>query len=567
MDIRRLTLYAALGLIVYSLWSSWHHDYPLQVKTPINQSDVQLDNTLSAPLPGNDLPAMAAHSDNNTLPMAQSHENLRSLVAPLPVTTDVLALQIDLNQGDIISAKLLDYPVDVNTPNKPTALLYTNPEHRYVATSSLVVNNNGAKNLDLHFSAKELSYTLAKGQNSLQVVLQGKTEAGLNVEKVFTLTRGSYIVQVAYRLANEGFERWSGYLNTQLLQSSPKEDSSSIFHVGSYTGASYSNPGKTRYKKVSFKEMNKGNLNVDVQGGWIAMQQHYFLSAWVPDNKFSSTIYTRAHDNTFTIGSISKPLVVNPGKTAEATVKLYVGPEDTAVLKTIAPGLDLTVDYGWLWFVSSALFGLMKKIHSFVGNWGWSIVLVTVLIKLVFYRLSATSYKSMAGMRKLQPKLVALRERYGDDKAKISQATMELYRQEKVNPLGGCLPIIIQIPVFIALYWVLIESVELRQAPFIFWIKDLAAADPLHILPIIMGGTMLIQQRLNPAPPDPIQARVMMFLPLMFTALFWSFPAGLVLYWIVNNSLSILQQWYITRKYGDSSIPPKNHHKMIAANQ
>ncbi len=220
------------------------------------------------------------------------------------------------------------------------------------------------------------------------------------------------------------------------------------------------------------------------------------------------------------------------------------------------------MDYGWLWFLSSLLFSLMKAIYSLVGNWGWSIVLVTVLIKLAFYRLSATSYKSMAGMRKLQPKLQALRERYGDDKAKISQATMELYRQEKVNPLGGCLPILIQIPVFIALYWVLLESVELRQAPFILWINDLAAADPYHILPIIMGGTMLIQQKLNPAPPDPMQAKVMMFLPVLFTALFWSFPAGLVLYWIVNNSLSILQQWYITRCYGDEK--PKNRKLAVA---
>ena len=224
--------------------------------------------------------------------------------------------------------------------------------------------------------------------------------------------------------------------------------------------------------------------------------------------------------------------------------------------------LELTVDYGWLWFLSSILFSVMKAIYTVVGNWGWSIVLVTVLIKLAFYRLSATSYKSMAGMRQLQPKLQALRDRFGDDKAKISQATMELYRREKINPLGGCLPILIQIPVFIALYWVLLESVELRQAPFIFWIHDLSSADPYHILPIIMGATMLVQQRLNPAPPDPMQAKIMMFLPVLFTGLFWSFPAGLVLYWIVNNTLSILQQWYITRKYGDT---PSNSPKLVSA--
>jgi YidC/Oxa1 family membrane protein insertase len=324
-----------------------------------------------------------------------------------------------------------------------------------------------------------------------------------------------------------------------------------MFHVGSYTGASFSNPGKTRFQKVSFTDMGKANLNLDVKGGWIAMQEHYFLSAWVPNTESENKFYTLASNGDYTIGAVSQPITIKPQELKDIGSKLYIGPEITSVLKDIAPSLDLTVDYGMLWFVSSLLFSIMKSIHGVIGNWGWSIVLVTVLIKLAFYRLSATSYKSMAGMRKLQPKLQALRERYGDDKAKISQATMELYRQEKVNPLGGCLPIVIQIPVFIALYWVLLESVELRQAPFMFWIKDLASADPYHVLPLIMGATMLIQQKLNPAPPDPMQAKVMMFLPILFTGLFWGFPAGLVLYWIVNNTLSIMQQWYITYKYAD----------------
>jgi len=352
-------------------------------------------------------------------------------------------------------------------------------------------------------------------------------------------------------------------MNTQLLRSSPKEDKSSIFHVGSFTGASYSVPGQTRFQKLAFDKMSKNNLDVKSEGGWVAMQQHYFLSAWVPTSDSKNRFYTRALDDDFTIGVVTKPIAVAQNGSEIVTSRLYIGPEDGDKLKAIAPGLDLTIDYGWLWFLSSFLFWVMKGIHSVVGNWGWTIVLVTVLIKLAFYRLSATSYKSMAAMRKLQPKLQALKERYGDDKAKISQGTMELYRQEKVNPLGGCLPILIQIPVFIALYWVLLESVQLRQAPFIFWIQDLAMSDPYHILPIIMGATMLIQQKLNPAPPDPMQAKIMMFLPLLFTALFWNFPAGLVLYWIVNNTLSILQQWYITRKYSDD----KSKKKLAAANQ
>ena len=300
--------------------------------------------------------------------------------------------------------------------------------------------------------------------------------------------------------------------------------------------------------------MEQENLDAEAKGGWVAMQQHYFLTAWVMQPEQQYRFYTRSVNNDYTIGAMSSKIELQAKQQQFLDSSLYIGPEITDILQPIAPGLDLTVDYGWLWFLSSFLFTLMKHIYNIVGNWGWAIVLVTVLIKLIFYRLSATSYKSMASMRKLQPKLLALRERYGNDKAKISQMTMELYRQEKVNPLGGCLPIIIQIPVFIALYWVLLESVQLRQAPFLFWINDLASADAYHVLPIIMGITMLIQQRLNPAPPDPTQAKMMMFLPILFTGLFWNFPAGLVLYWIVNNSLSILQQWYITRKYGDKSV-------------
>ncbi|MDI1351973.1 MAG: membrane protein insertase YidC, partial [bacterium] len=435
---------------------------------------------------------------------------------------------------------------------KPFPLLQTQPNERYVANSSLfIAAGQTVQSVDFTFTTEQQQYQLNPNEQQLIVTLNGTNPEGLTVKKEFIFAKGSYLINVHYQVANHGENEWKGYLNTQLLRSSPKEDKSSMFHVGSYTGASFSNPGKSRFQKVSFSDMNKTNLDLDVKGGWIAMQQHYFLSAWIPSENSENKFYTRSSNGDYTIGSVSQPLVIKPTEQKEIGAKLYIGPEITSVLKSIAPSLDLTVDYGILWFVSSLLFSLMKAIYNVIGNWGWSIVLVTVLIKLAFYRLSATSYKSMAGMRKLQPKLQALRERHGDDKAKISQATMELYRQEKVNPLGGCLPIVIQIPVFIALYWVLLESVELRQAPFIFWIKDLASADPYHVLPIIMGATMLIQQKLNPAPPDPMQAKVMMFLPILFTGLFWNFPAGLVLYWIVNNTLSILQQWYITRKYSD----------------
>lgn len=542
MDTRRVVLYAMLALVVYSLWTAWQVDYPTVVPQHRNVQELSV-------------PAMSKSDDRLMPAVVETKPTIQSTNTPsrsVRVTTDVLNLSIDLKHGDIVIAQLLHYPENSVDKNKPFMLLQNNVGERYVADSSLfVVDENKVQPVDISFSSDQEHYQLSSDQKELIVSLNGKNAQGLAVVKEFVFTKGSYLITVRYRLANEGDTTWKGYMNTQLLRSSPTEDSSSMFHVGSYTGASYSKPGQSRYKKIGFKDMTKSNLDLDVDGGWIAMQQHYFLTAWVPMADSKSRFYTRAADGDYTIGAVSQPITLEPNQHDEISSRLYLGPEITSTLKNISPGLDLTVDYGWLWFISGLLFSLMKAIYSVVGNWGWSIVLVTVLIKLAFYRLSATSYKSMAGMRKLQPKLLALRERYGDDKAKISQATMEMYRQEKVNPLGGCLPIIVQIPVFIALYWVLLESVELRQAPFMLWITDLASPDPWHVLPIIMGITMLIQQRLNPAPPDPMQAKIMMFLPILFTGLFWNFPSGLVLYWIVNNTLSIMQQWYITRKYGD----------------
>lgn len=549
MDIRRVILYAALALVVYSLWTNWQIEHP---PVPQRQEATVVKSTDGRLLPN--IPSNTSVSNADAPPAAAETPStaIADQAKTIHVQTDVLDLSINLQHGDIISAKLLDYPESVEEKDTPFTLLQNTAGERYVANSNLfVVKGQTVENADGNYTSEQQEYQLPAGQSQFVVTLTGKNAEGLLVKKEFVFNKGSYLIDVRYVVANEGTAAWKGYMNTQLLRSSPKEDKSSMFHVGSFTGASYSKPGAHRYQKVNFKDMTKTNLDVDAQGGWIAMQQHYFLTAWVPVADSKNNFYTRSMDGDYTIGAVSQPITLEPSQKAEVSSRLYLGPEITSVLKAIAPGLDLTVDYGWLWFLSSLLFSLMKTIYSVVGNWGWSIVLVTVLIKLAFYRLSATSYKSMAGMRKLQPKLLALRERYGDDKAKISQGTMELYKQEKVNPLGGCLPIVIQIPVFIALYWVLLESVELRQAPFIFWIKDLAMPDPFHILPVIMGATMLIQQKLNPAPPDPMQAKVMMFLPILFTGLFWNFPAGLVLYWIVNNSLSILQQWYITRKYSD----------------
>lgn len=549
MDIRRIVLFGALGLVLFSLWTNWQKDFPQVTSATVNANTELTEHISSHSL----LPNM--QSDNENLVKPSNTLDIKSdstITNPklIQVQTDVLNIEIDLNQGDVVKAQLKNYPESVDNKSTPISLLQNNPNEKYVANSGLfVVENKEIKTLDFNFETEQSQYKLAPEQRDLIVILKGHDSTGLVVTKQFKFTRGSYLIGVDYDLINNSDIAWKGYMNTQLLRTSPEEDKSSMFHVGSFTGASYSFPGKHKYQKISFKDMSKTNLDENVPGGWIAMQQHYFLSAWVPDVKSTNRFYTRMSGKDYTIGSVSSVIELYPSEHHVIGAQLYVGPEIGSVLRNISPGLDLTVDYGWLWFLSSMLFSLMNTIYSVVANWGWSIVLVTVLIKLAFYKLSATSYKSMANMRRLQPKLQTLRERFGDDKAKLSQATMEFYREEKVNPLGGCLPILVQIPVFIALYWVLIESVELRQAPFIFWIKDLAAADPYHVLPIIMGFTMLIQQRLNPAPPDPMQAKIMMFLPVFFTALFWGFPAGLVLYWIVNNTLSILQQWYITRKY------------------
>ncbi|MGV3740165.1 MAG: membrane protein insertase YidC [Gammaproteobacteria bacterium] len=563
MEIQRVLLYGALALVSYFLWTDWQMEHPQQFASSTAQIVTAAPNATDDRL----LPTVHASDD------AQADSAIMTNVAPkeelnqrVYVKTDVLNIAIDLKHGDVVTAQLLKYPESAQAHSKPFTLLQDNPTSRYIAESNLVkMQDHRVVKVAIPFTTTDVNYELSPDQNKLVVSLRGQTEDGLQVTKEFIFKRGSYLIDVVYHLSKHGKNPWSGYLNTQFLRTSPPEDKTSMFHMGSFTGASYSVPGQSRYRKLSFKDMGKHDLEVESTGGWIAMQQHYFLTAWVPAANSTQRFYSRAIGEDYTIGQVSGQLTVVPHQPLVITNQLYLGPEVTDTLKKIAPGLDLTVDYGWLWFISQVLFSVMKHIHKFVGNWGWSIILVTMLIKLVFYRLQAASFKSMARMRRLQPKIAALRERCGEDKAKLSQATMELYRQEKVNPLGGCLPILVQIPVFIALYWVLIESVELRHAPFILWISDLSAADPYHVLPVIMGLTMLIQQKLNPAPPDPMQARIMMFLPVVFTVLFLNFPAGLVLYWIVNNTLSILQQWYITHKFGGEQDSTSSKHKKLKA--
>ena len=538
MDTRRLLLYSLLGLVGYFIVNAWRVDYPVTHSVEANP---------------------AKQVGLSPFPKSSAFEHpIKQLNPMIDIQSDVLRLQVDLSQGDIIGANLLAYPVSLDQKDTPYPMLTNRTPGFYVATNQLYAHNQLEPSLvSVNFHAKQSHYELAPGQSELIVTLDGEDGNGLKVQKQFVVSRGSYLIEVRTLLNNTSDKLWQGYLNTQLLRDSPTEDKSSLFHVGSYTGASYSNPGVHRYQKVTFKEMLKANLDQTINGGWVAMQQRYFLTAWILNPSEKNRVYTRASNGQYVIGAVSPALSIKPEEKKTISMNLYLGPEIADTLKSISPGLDLTIDYGWLWFISSLLFSVMTAIHSVLGNWGWSIVFVTALVKLVFYRLSATSYRSMAAMRNLQPKMQALRERYAEDKTKLSQATMELYRQEKINPLAGCLPLIIQVPVMIALYWVMIESVQLRQAPFILWINDLALPDPWHVLPLLMGITMLIQQRLNPAPPDPMQARVMLFLPVLFTGLFWNFPAGLVLYWTVNNSLTLLQQWHITRQFNQRPVQKK----------
>lgn len=531
MDIKKIILYSALAFILYSLINLWQVEHPTQTQaiTTTALNSKVMNDTSSSPLS----------------PEKAEVPTSKSLIT---VRTNVLDIAID-EKGTITEATLLRYPISVHEKNTPFVLL-NNTSQYYVAEQGVVVQNNGQMTpVNAVFRTDKTHYELGDNENTLKVTLQGETQDGLKITKIFLFKRDQYVIDTSITLQNNTSASWKGYVNSALTRAAPTDASSSMFNVSAYTGASYGQPGVHRYKKVTFKDMTKGNLNTSSKGGWIAMQQHYFLTSWIPNQDSEQLFYTQNNQEHYTIGMVSQPISLEKDKASTINRQLYLGPEDTDALKNIANGLDMTVDYGWLWFISSLIFKLLKIINSWVHNWGWSIVLVTVLIKLAFYRLSASSYYSMASMRNLQPKLQALRERYGDDKAKMSQETMKLYQQERVNPLGGCLPVLVQIPVFIALYWVLIESVELRQAPFIFWIKDLSVADPFHVLPILMGLSMFIQQKLNPAPPDPMQAKVMMMLPIVFTGLFWNFPAGLVLYWFVNNSLSIMQQWYITRTY------------------
>jgi YidC/Oxa1 family membrane protein insertase len=537
LDYIRVPLYFLVTIIGCLLYQNWQQEH-----SSIAQST---SNATSAPLtiPKNTAPVIISDTVLKTPPP--------SSIAPtkLVVKTDTLVVTIDRVGGNITDVKLLKYREEANSP-APYVLLNNNAASKYIAQSGLINETLGPDSTAkqaLYNTANE-EYTLNNSENSLTVPLTWTNSAGITVTKIFKFTRGSYVVNLDYVISNQS---GINYEANQFLQlgriNNPPQSQQGLMSLATYFGAAISSPDK-KFQKIPFKDIEKQNFDKTITGGWGAMIQHYFVSAWIPDTSYKMQYFTRlGTDGLYKLGMIGPAITVAPGQTQTLSAKFYAGPAIADDLEKAAPDLKLTIDYGWFWFISAIIFWMMQKIYNFIGNWGWSIVLVTVVIKLVFYRLSAKSYTSMSSLKKLQPKLNQLKERYADDKQKFTQATIELYKKEKVNPMGGCLPILIQIPVFIGLYWVLIESVQLRQAPWILWIHDLSIKDPFYVLPVLMGLSMFLQQRLNPPSPDPLQAKVLMFMPVIFTVLFMNFPAGLMLYWFVNNTLSFLQQWYIMR--------------------
>ncbi|WP_459207322.1 membrane protein insertase YidC [Pseudomonas sp. MLB6B] len=550
MDIKRTILIVALAIVSYVLVLKWNENYgqaalPTQHAAANNAAPALPDTTATGNSGANaDVPSTTAESSPTELaPVAVSKDLIR-------IKTDVLNLAIDPVGGDVVQLTLPTYPRRQDHPEIPFQLFDNGGERVYLAQSGLTgVNGPDARSSGRPlYAAEQKSYQLADGQQQLVVDLKF-SDNGVNYIKRFTFKRGEYDLNVSYLIDNQSAQAWNGNLFAQLKRDASSDPSSSTATgTATYLGAALWTKEEP-YKKVSMKDMDKGSLQETVSGGWVAWLQHYFVTAWIPAKSENNVVQTRKDSQgNYIIGYTGPAISVPAGGKAETSAVLYAGPKSQAKLKELSPGLELTVDYGFLWFIAQPIFWLLQHIHSILGNWGWSIIVLTMLIKGLFFPLSAASYRSMARMRAVAPKLAALKERFGDDRQKMSQAMMELYKKEKINPLGGCLPILVQMPVFLSLYWVLLESVEMRQAPWILWITDLSIKDPFFILPIIMGATMFIQQRLNPTPPDPMQAKVMKMMPIVFTFFFLWFPAGLVLYWVVNNCLSISQQWYITRR-------------------
>jgi len=567
MDIPRYALIAAsvlLGLMLLGEWTRFSGAQREAALPPVPM--VSADSS----------PTAYSTSDNDVVTAADldlptgddiSLTGSQALDAPQPtvasatgriitVHTDVLEVKIDLVGGDVVGAALKNYPKTLDDPSDPFVLLERNATRTYVAQSGLVGPDGIDQKERAAYRAERDVYELS-GNEPLEVTIEHVgSDSALRVTKTFLFSPGSHTVTVNQAISNPSAVSAQVTPFVQLKRDSSPAPAASDAGMGMqpFLGSALTQPDK-RFTKFDFEDMAEDPFRADLTGGWIAMLQHYFVSAWVPDPNSTyrfRTRQTQSGDNI--IGYTGPALAVAPGETVVVSNQLYVGPKNQSVLADLATHLDLVVDYGWLWWIAQPLFWLLTVIQGVVVNWGVAIIVLTLLVKLAFFQLSAAGYKSMARMRKVQPRIMAIREEHANDKAKQSQAMMELYKKEKINPLGGCFPILVQMPVFIALYWVLMESVELRQAPFALWINDLSVMDPYFVLPILMGASMYFMQKLNPAPPDPMQAKIMQWMPIVFTFFFLWFPAGLVLYWLCNNLLSMAQQYLINRRIESGAL-------------
>ncbi len=570
MDNQRLFLFIAFSLVLFLIYSAWQEESK-EYQQRLDGSAAIPDSTLSPPIskdatinqaagatsaPKNaadvpDVPKSSPKTSSTAEPadltgVSAEYSSGAQLGQQLFVQTDRLNVEINSVGGEITRVSLPTYPVALNKPDEAFQLLNNRLPNVFVAQSGLLASQGSAPDHHATFSADKTNYQLVDGEDDLKVVLRWSGEDGLKVIKTYIFHRGSFVIDLDVEVQNTTQQLWTGRVYRQFQRTEMARES---YFIYTYTGGVISSTWDP-YEKVEFSEMASWKPEQSYnKGGWVAMLQHYFLGAWIPAADEANHFYTKAlADGRYMLGMSSEQRSVAPGNSIHFKTKLYTGPKDQLRLEEIEPNLRLTVDYGVLDILSKPLFWLMSKINGIVGNWGLAIIAITILLKLLFFPLSAASYKSMANMRRLAPKLKMLKERYGDDRQKMSQATMKIYKEEKINPLGGCLPILVQIPVFIALYWVLLESVEMRQAPFYLWIDDLSQKDPFYVLPLLMGISMFVQQKLNPPPMDPVQIKIMQALPFIFTVFFAFFPAGLVLYWVVNNLLSITQQYFITKK-------------------
>jgi YidC/Oxa1 family membrane protein insertase len=547
MDIQRTVLWVVFSMSLLILWDNWmrHTGQPSMFFPTPTQEAKPAANGNGAAAPRADVPQSTLPANPAATAAAVPDGKTQAQSETVTITTDVIKAEIDTIGGELKHLELLKHHATDN-PSENVVLFDQSANRTYLGQTGLI--GGPFPNHKSPFTVKPGPRTLDAGAKQLQLVMESE-QNGVKLTKTYTFERDSYIIDIKHDVTNTTGAPIAPSLYTQLVRDGSPMPGESMFY-STFTGpAVYTEQEK--YQKVDFETIEKGKIDhvTKSDSGWIAMVQHYFVSAFKPPENTPREIFTKKIDtNLYAVGTIVPIGTVAPGATASMSTKLFSGPQESSQMDRFAESFDLVKDYGWLTIIAKPVFWLMDQIHKVIGNWGWTIIVLTILIKLAFFPLSAASYRSMAKMKQVTPKMTAIRERHKGDPQKMNQAMMELYKTEKINPLGGCLPILVQIPVFIALYWVLLASVEMRNAPWLGWIQDLSSPDPWYILPVVMAVSMFIQTKLNPTPPDPVQAKIMMFMPIAFSVMFFFFPSGLVLYWVVNNILSIAQQWVITKR-------------------